>query len=184
MPLAEKCHQFSARSNNYLHSIGDAARMFALADTALADAQIACWDTKYFYNFWRPITAIPLGGGNPNLGADPDWQPLINTPNFPEYPSGHAAVSGATSHALRLFFGTDELSFQMTTTNADALQKTRTFARFSEAEEQVVEARIYEGIHYRTSDRAARAQGSRVANWVSKRFFRPIGDLRFGDQPE
>jgi hypothetical protein len=166
-------------SRNYLDSAGDAARMFALADTALADAQIACWDSKYFYNFWRPITAIPPGGGNPNLEADPDWQPLINTPNFPEYPSGHAAVSGAVSHVLRLFFGTDELSFQMTTTNLDALQKTRTFARFSEAEDQVVDARVYEGIHYRTSDRAARTQGLRVANWVFKKFFRRIDDRGF-----
>src|SRR5215472_3649243 len=74
---------------NYLYYIGDAARMCALADAALADAQIACWESKYFYNFWRPITAIRLGDqdDNPSTEVDPDWQPLINTPNFPEYPS-------------------------------------------------------------------------------------------------
>ena len=105
-------------SGKYLNDIGDSARMFALAEAALADAQIACWDSKYFYNFWRPITAIRLGDqdGNPATEVDPDWQPLINTPNFPEYPSGHADISGAVSHVLRLFFGRDELSFQMTTT--------------------------------------------------------------------
>lgn len=104
-------------SRNYLNDVGDSARMYALAEAALADTQIACWDSKYFYNFWRPITAIRLGGGNPQTEVDPNWQPLINTPNFPEYPSGHASTSGAVSHVLRLFFGTDELNFQMTTTN-------------------------------------------------------------------
>jgi hypothetical protein len=162
-------------SGTYLHDTGDSARMFALADAALADAQIACWDSKYFYNIWRPITAIRLGGqdGNPATVVDPDWQPLINTPNFPEYPSGHADVSGAVSHMLRLFFGSDELTFQMTTTNPLALQKTRTFTRFSQAEQEVINARVYVGIHYRNSDTTARAQGRRVSNWVFKHYFRP-----------
>lgn len=171
-------------SRTYLSDTGDSARMFALADTALADAQIACWDSKYFYNFWRPITAIRLGDedGNAATIADPNWQPLINTPNFPEYPSGHAAISGAVSHILRLFFGTDQVNFQIITTNPNAVQKTRTFARFSQAEDEVIDARVYVGIHYRNSDRVARAQGLQVANWVFKNFFRPIGDPSFGSQ--
>ena len=162
-------------AGTYLHDTGDSARMFALADAALADAQIACWDSKYFYNFWRPITAIRLGDqdDNPATVVDPGWQPLINTPNFPEYPSGHADVSGAVSHMLRLFFGSDELSFQMATTNPNALQKTRTFTRFSQAEQEVINARVYVGIHYRNSDTTARAQGRRVSNWVFKHYFRP-----------
>ncbi len=162
-------------SGTYLHDTGDSARLFALADAALADAQIACWDSKYYYNFWRPITAIRLGDqdGNPATVVDPDWQPLINTPNFPEYPSGHADVSGAVSHMLRLFFGSDELTFQMTTTSPLALQKTRTFTRFSQAEQEVINARVYVGIHYRNSDTTARAQGRRVSNWVFKHYFRP-----------
>jgi len=163
-------------SRSYLNDIGESARMFALADTALADAQIACWESKYFYNFWRPITAIRAAGGNSTVESDPEWQPLINTPNFPEYTSGHASTSGAVSHMLRLFFRTDELNFQMTTTNPNALQKTRTFTRFSQAENEVINARVYVGIHYRNSDRVARAQGLRVANWVFKNYFRPICD--------
>src|SRR5215475_577589 len=113
-------------SRNYLNDVGDSARLYALAESALADAQIACWESKYFYNFWRPITAIRLSDqdGNSDIEGDPDWQPLINTPNFPEYPSGHASTSGAISHMLRLFFGSDELNFQMTTTNPKAFQKT------------------------------------------------------------
>ncbi len=171
-------------SLNYLDDIGDSARMFALAETSMADAQIACWDSKYFYNSWRPITAIRLGDqdGNPETAVDPNWQPLINTPNFPEYPSGHASISGAISHVLRLFFHANELNFQMTTTNANAPQKTRTFTRFSQAEDEVVDARVYVGIHYRHSDLAARTQGLRVANWVFKNYFRPICDSHFFEQ--
>jgi hypothetical protein len=163
-------------SRNYLSDIGDAARMYALAEASLADAQIACWETKYFYNFWRPITAIRLGDqdANPDTDVDPDWQPLINTPNFPEYTSGHATTSGAITHVLRLFFGSDVLNFQMTTNNPNAQQKTRTFTRFSQAEEEVIDARVYVGIHYRNTDRVSRRQGYRVANWVFTHFFRPI----------
>lgn len=163
-------------SRNYVNDTGDSARMYALAETAMADAQIACWDSKYFYNFWRPITAIRLGDqdGNPATAVDPAWQPLINTPNFPEYPSGHAGISGAVSHMLRLFFGTDEANFQMTTTNALAPQKTRTFTRFSQAEQEVIDARVYVGIHYRNSDRVAGEQGRQVANWVFRHTLRPI----------
>jgi hypothetical protein len=162
-------------ARNYLDDIGDSARMYALAEAAMADAQIACWDSKYFYVFWRPITAIRLGDqdGNPATLVDPTWQPLINTPNFPEYPSGHADISSAATNVLRLFFGSDVLSFQMTTTNALAVQKTRTFARFTQAEQEVVDARVYVGIHYRSSDNAARAQGHAVANWVFRNYFLP-----------
>jgi hypothetical protein len=169
-------------SRNYVDNIGDSARLFVLADTALADAQIACWESKYFYNFWRPITAIQLGDqdANPATEADPNWQPLINTPNFPEYPSGHASISGAVTRILRLLFGSDELNFQVTTTNPNAIQKTRNFTRFSQAENEVVNARVYVGIHLRTSDRAARAQGLRVANWVFKNYFRSVDHPRFG----
>jgi len=166
-------------SGTYLHDTGDSARMFALAD-----AQIACWDSKYFYNRWRPLTAIRLGDqdGNAATVVDPGWQPLINTPNFPEYPSGHADVSGAVSHMLRLFFGSDELTFQMTTTNALAPQKTRTFTRFSQAEQEVINARVYVGIHYRNSDTTAEAQGRRVANWVFRHTLRPVDEP--GDDSE
>jgi hypothetical protein len=165
-------------SSTYLHDPGETARMYALAEAAMADAQIACWDSKYFYNFWRPITAIRQGDqdGNPLTIIDPEWQPLINTPNFPEYPSGHADISGAIAHMLRLYFGSDELTFQMTTSNSLAPQKTRTFTRFSQAEQEVVNARVYVGIHYRNSDTTAAAQGRRVANWVFGHSMRRVDD--------
>jgi len=167
-------------SLNYLNDVGDSARMYALAEAALADAQIACWESKYFYNFWRPITAIRLGDqdGNPGTDADTDWQPLINTPNFPEYPSGHASTSGAVAHVLRLFFGRDALRFHMTTTNPNAQQKTHTFLSFSQAEQDVLNARVYVGIHYRNTDNVSRIQGHKVADWTFEHFFRPIGEAR------
>ena len=170
-------------AQNYLKNIEDSARLFALAETALADAQIACWDSKYFYNFWRPITAIHLGDqdGNPATVVDSAWQPLINTPNFPEYPSGHADISGAVSHMLRLFFGTDAVSFQMTTTSVLAQQKTRSFTRFSQAEQEVIDARVYVGFHYRNSDVTAAAQGRRVANWVFEHYLRRVGEVEDHD---
>jgi hypothetical protein len=171
-------------SANNVSDTGDSARMYALAEAAMADAQIACWDSKYYYNFWRPITAIRLGDqdANPATVVDPDWQPLIDTPNFPEYPSGHADISGAISHMLRLFFGRDELTFQMTTTNALAPLATRTFTRFSQAEQEVIDARVYSGIHYRNSDVTAGAQGRRVANWVFRHTLRPVKEP--GDDSE
>jgi hypothetical protein len=154
-----------------------------LAEASLADAQIACWESKYFYNFWRPITAIGLGNedGNARTDLDVTWQPLINTPNFPEYPSGHASTSGAISYVLRLFFGSDLLNFQMTTTNPNAAQKTRSFTRLSQAEDEAVDARVYVGIHYRNTDRVSRPQGLRVATWVFKNYFSPVYDQRFGN---
>ena len=169
-------------SRNYLNEVGDSARMYALAEAALADAQIACWESKYFYNSWRPITAIRLGDqdGNPATKVQSDWEPLINTPNFPEYPSGHANGTAAIAHVLRLFFGSDLLNFQLTSTNPLALQKTRIYTRLSQAEKEVIDARVFVGIHYRTSDQRARAQGHRIANWVFKNYFRPTGDRRFG----
>ena len=167
-------------SRTYLHDIGITARMYAFADVALADAQIACWESKYFYNFWRPITAIRLGDqdGNPDTDADPDWQPLINTPNFPEYPSGHATTSGAIAQALRLFFHRDLLRFQMTTSNPNAQRKTRTFMRLSQAEDDVVNARVYEGIHNRNTDNVSRIQGHKVADWVFEHFFRTLEEAQ------
>lgn len=165
-------------SSHYVPDTGDSARMYALAEAAMADAQIACWDSKYFYNFWRPITAIRLGDqdGNSATTVDPAWQPLINTPNFPEYPSGHTDISGAVSHVLSLFFGHDDLTFQMTTTNALAAQKTRTFDRFSQAKLEVIDARVYVGIHYRNSDVVAGEQGRHVENWVFGHTLRPVED--------
>jgi hypothetical protein len=154
----------------------DNARLFALVNLAGADSAIACWDTKYFYVFWRPVTAIQEGehDGNAKTIGDPTWQPLINTPNFPEYTSGHVAYSGAVGRILKLFFKTDQVTFTVTALNPLAVQKTRTYTRISDAVEETVDARVYVGIHFRHSDEVARDQGKRIAHWTFKHFLRPV----------
>jgi hypothetical protein len=156
----------------------DNARLLALVNLAGADSAIACWDTKYTYVFWRPVTAIQEGehDGNPETVGDPNWQPLINTPNFPEYTSGHVAYSSAVAQMLKLFFKTDKVTFTVTALNPLAVQKTRTYTRLSEAVEETIDARVYVGIHFRTSDEVARKQGRHVAQWGFGHFLRPLGD--------
>ena len=163
-------------TDTYLTDIGDSARLFALVNVAMTDAIISSWNTKRFWNFWRPITAIREGDndGNANTAADITWQPLITTPNYPDYTSGANNASGSVTTMLANFFGTDELTFSLTSTIAQAINKTRTYERFSAAADDVVEARILEGIHFRFADTVARTQGTDVANWAFARFLRPL----------
>jgi hypothetical protein len=175
---------FVAQWNRALRSIvdarpmdvGNSARLFALANLAAADAAIACWDSKRHFSFWRPVTAIQEGerDGNPGTIGAPDWEPLINTPNYPDYTSGANDVTAAVTTILERFFGTDAFEFSVTSNAPLATQKTRAFKRFSDAAAEVVEARILLGIHFRFADEAARAQGSRVADWTFTRFLRPL----------
>jgi hypothetical protein len=161
--------------------IGDRARLFALANLATADAVIACWDAKRHYNFWRPVTAIQEGehDGNPETIGDPGWEPLVNTPNYPDYTSGANSVTAATTTILQRFFGTDTFTFAVTSNSPLATQKTRTYQRFSDAAQEVVDARVLLGIHFRFADEVARTHGTRVANWTFERALRP----RAGGRP-
>lgn len=167
-------------ATRYVHDIAESSRLFALASFASADAIITCWETKIHYNYWRPVTAIPLGAedGNPLTVPDPDWKPLINTPNYPEYSSGANSVSGAFTAAMELFFGTDEMTFTVTsnTPNLAPDKRSRTYARFSDAAEEVVDARIYLGLHFRFADTAAREAGSRIAKWTFTHVLKPYGE--------
>ncbi|MCU1272769.1 MAG: hypothetical protein JWO48_200 [Bryobacterales bacterium] len=170
----------------HVKNLGDSARLFALANLAMADAVITAWDTKRHYFFWRPVTAIQEGDsdGNTQTAGDPNWQPLINTPNYPDYTSGANNVTGAVTRALALFFGTDNMTFSLTTTNSTAVQQTRTYSRYSDAAQEVVNARIYEGIHFRFADTTARRQGRQVAKWAFKHFLRPVHDSDSDDDDE
>ena len=162
----------------HVDHIADSARLFALADMAIADALIASWNTKNVYVSWRPITAIQEGNndGNPHTDGDPTWLPLITTPNYPDQSSGANCLTGAVTRALTLFFGRDQMTFSLTTTNLVlTTQDTRTFNRFSDAAEEVVNARIYEGIHFRFADEVGRKQGREVANYGFRNFLRPLG---------
>lgn len=163
----------------HVSDISDSARLFALANLAGADAGITAWDTKVHYVFWRPITAIQNGDndGNPETAGDPNWLPLIITPAYPDYTSGANNVTGAITRILALFFGTDEMEFSVDTTNhPPAIQTTRPYTRFSDAAADVVNARIWEGIHFRFADVQARKQGRHVAQWVFSHFLRSVDD--------
>ena len=159
-------------------NIGDSARLFALVNLAMADAIVTAWDSKVAYVSWRPLTAIRSGNDdtNPDTVGDSEWQPLINNPNYPDHTSGANNNSGAATRMLELFFGTNEMSFIVRTTNAAAIQQTRTYSRFSDAAQDVVDARIYEGIHFRFADEDARKQGRHVAQWVFDHFLKPLNE--------
>jgi hypothetical protein len=165
-------------ATKHLRRTGDTARLFALANLSVADALISSWDSKKFYFFWRPLTAINEGenDGNPNTAGDPAWQPLINNPNYPDYTSGANNVTGAMTRTMSLFFGRDRLVFDVTSNAPLAVKKTRTYTRFSDAAEDVVEARILLGIHFRFADVAARAQGQRVAEHAFNHVLLPLRD--------
>jgi hypothetical protein len=149
------------------------AGLLALVNLGIADAAIGCWDAKYTYSFWRPITAINLGDtdGNDATIGDPTWTPLIVTPPFPEYPSAHSCVSGAATRILSAIFG-EESSF---TVVSDATPgTTRSFHSFTAAFEEVKNARIYGGIHFRTACVDGTALGTAVANYVMAHAIRPF----------
>lgn len=165
-------------AQTYLSDIGDSARLFALANMAMADAVITSWNSKTYWNFWRPITAIHEGDndGNPRTEGDASWLPLIVTPNYPDYTSGANNLAGAATTILKRFFGTDIVTFSITSTRPEANQKTRWYVRFSDAADDVANARIYEGIHFRFADTVARRQGTHAANWAWSHFLRPVGN--------
>ena len=181
-------HALRDIADAHVHNIDDSARLFALASLAMGDAVLTAWDSKYYYastphspatSSWRPITAIRNGDsdGNPETVGDPNWEPLQNNPNYPEYTSGANNVTGAVTRMLALFFRTDEMTFTVTTTNhPPATTTTRTYNRFSDAAADVLNARIYAGIHFRFADLQGRRQGRHVAQWVFSRFLRSVDD--------
>jgi hypothetical protein len=157
-------------------SVGDSARLFALANLAGADAAIAVWESKVFYNFWRPDTAIQQGDldPNPRTPGDVTWTPLLASPPYPDYVSGANGLTAAFSGMIREYFGTDHITFSVKNLNQAVMTKERFFTRVSTAQQEVVDARILLGIHFRAADEEARRLGNRVANWVLQKFLRPV----------
>ncbi|MEU4243371.1 vanadium-dependent haloperoxidase [Actinoplanes sp. NPDC026619] len=148
-----------------------AARMFAMAEIANADSLIACFNEKKFWSFWRPVTAVQEADtdGNPATTADPAWMPLLITPAFPDYTSGHACSTSTIMAALRAFFGRDDIAFSAYSADSGT---TRHFAGFSAALDEVIEARIWGGVHYRTADVEGVKIGDGVARYVLAHEFR------------
>jgi hypothetical protein len=152
------------------------AHLFALLNVTLSDALIACWDSKYRYIFWRPITAI-RAGLTPG-DAEPLWEPWLNsltgTPSHPEYPSAHSSMSGAAAFILATAFG-ENTAFSVT---SEIRPGTRSYANFSDAIAEIADARVFGGIHFRTSCVRANTLGRAVADYVSRHAMRLRGDDR------
>jgi len=150
------------------------AHLFALLNVSLSDALIACWDSKYRYVFWRPITAIRAG--LTPADADPLWEPwldsLTGTPAHPEYPSAHSSLSGAAAFILAATFG-ENTDFSLTSEVRPGT--TRSFHSFSDATAEIADARVFGGIHFRTSCVRANALGRTVADYVSSHAMRARG---------
>jgi membrane-associated phospholipid phosphatase len=149
-------------------TLSDNAHLLALVTLAMGDAVIACWDAKYHYVFWRPITAI-------RATTDPAWTPLLITPAFPEYPSGHSTVSGAAAAVLTDTFG-ENTPFQI---GSDVmLGVVRSFTSFTNATDEVKDARVFAGIHFRTACNDGDATGRAVGNYVLQHALLPLNGQR------
>jgi hypothetical protein len=151
-------------------SLVQTARMLAMAHVAGGDAMIACFDAKYHYWFWRPYQAIPQASldGNPATTADPTWQPLGATPNFPEYPSAHACHSTAVATALGRFFGTDRVSVSLESRVTGTI---RHYDRLHAIVEDVNQARVLAGFHFLNSDLEGSTLGRNVGDYVADHYF-------------
>ncbi len=161
------------------------ARLFAMENLAGADALIGCWNDKYYWQFWRPITAIreAVTDGNPDTVADPTWLPLFDpatpvchlpalvTPPFNDHPSGHACATGAFVHTLQNFFGADKVAVSAFSNKSCT---TRRFDRFSDIQREVIGARVWAGIHFRTADTQGVVLGNKVAHYLEKHYFQPV----------
>jgi hypothetical protein len=147
-------------------TLSDNARLFGLLNVAMADAVISCWEAKYYYVFWRPITAIVLAGTDPNPDTVPDvaWLPFLITPAHPEYPSGHSTVSGAAATVLADYFGNDAL-FSLESETLPGV--TRFYTDFSSAADEANNSRVYGGIHFRSACRDGRVAGNSIGSFVS-----------------
>ena len=157
------------------NSLEENARLFAFVGLTQADAVISSWDNKYHFDYWRPVTAIREADtdGNPATVKDPDWLPLIDTPNFPTYTAAHGTASGATSKVLELFFGRDDITFTSSTEGFDDVPD-RTFTSFSQAGMEGATSRLYAGIHWSFDNEDAFGHGRDLAIYMNDNFLRPI----------
>jgi hypothetical protein len=172
-------------SSRYSLSTADNARLFGMVALAQADASIGCWNDKYYWNLWRPIDAIRQADtdGNPATTADPNWLPLFDpitptvpalvTPVFPEHPSGHMCLTSAVLTTMRHFFHSDKIAYDITSTR---FAQTRHFDSFSENIDEILNARIWGGIHFRTADEQGATLGQEVAHYEQAHFFKAAGD--------
>ena len=163
-------------------NLWEQARLFGLLNMALADGYIGSFDTKYHYNYWRPVTAIQTADtdGNPNTSADPTWTPLVPTPPIPDYDSAHSVEGGAAAKVLKRFFGTDHISFRTCSltlppgsTCTDPTPVLRRYTSFSHAAAENGLSRILNGFHFRKAVEEGIEHGRKIGGRAVDRFLRP-----------
>jgi hypothetical protein len=163
----------------------DAARAFAIANMVDTDAGIACWDSKYHYLFWRPVTAIQHADLDDNSAttADGNWTPLLTTPNHPEYPAAHGCITGAESDVLTAILHTRqiEVDYPGAVGGLTTLTTTRHYATAGDLRREIVNARVWAGLHYRSSGLAGVRLGRAVARYALYNYFQPIHQHRHHD---
>jgi len=149
------------------------ARLAAMLWVAYADALLGCFESKYYFDAWRPRAAIPAANsdGNPATTAVPDWAPFVNTPNHPEYPAAHACFGGVTSEILEAYFKTPRIKFTWTSTVTGT---SHDFRSVDEMLHELKVARIYGGMHFRFSSDDGATLGRRTGRWVAKNYFQPV----------
>jgi hypothetical protein len=143
------------------------ARLFAMLSIAFGDGAIACWDSKYYYNFWRPVTAIQAEG-------DLTWAPLATTPPHPEYPAAHACVGAAYAETLKHFFGTSRVKFTISSTAPNSGPGPHVFYNTDDLPEEIKLARVYGGMHFHTSTEHGAKLGRQVGHWLARNYFQPV----------
>jgi hypothetical protein len=153
-------------------SLSKSARLLAMLSVAFTDGGIGCWNAKYHFSFWRPVTAIPNADidGNPGTEADSTWLPLASTPPHPEFPAAHGCATGAIAKTLENFFGTPNVKFSV---NSAVTHTTHTYYNVGQLETEAYWARIYAGFHYRHSLDEGFQLGHRVAKQLNQNFFQP-----------
>jgi hypothetical protein len=163
---------FGYLADNYNLSVPETARLMAVLWTGYADSVIGCFQAKYQYGFWRPVTAIAAGGGNPALEADATWLPLGTTPNHPEYPAAHGCITGAVTTLIAGYFGTTKVRIVTDSTAFPDGVRTHTFENTRDLMDEVFWARIYAGFHFHRSLEDGRQLGSTVAHELLRNHFR------------
>jgi hypothetical protein len=164
-----------AQDQHVTDDIADTARFFAQVYVTTSDSFVGCWDSKYYFNFWRPITAIQHADidGNDATPQDSSWRPQIVTPGHPEWPSAHGCGTSAYAHAIAEFFGTKRLPGGIWLSGAMG-HDDRFFDSTDDIVKEIIDARVYNGVHYRTSVVQGAVLGRKVAQWVAKFYFQPV----------
>jgi hypothetical protein len=147
-------------------SLSENARAFALLNAALSDALASTMDAKYFYRFWRPETAIRAGDSdsNPRTAGNPGFVPLVTTPCFPSYPSAHAVTAGAAREVLERLYGRKHHAITLTTASLPGM--VLQYSSFKEITEDIDDARVYGGIHFRFDQEVGQDTGRRIGDFV------------------